>query len=394
MQNNWSAQEAERAVAHHAAQGVARDLALRVYTTRLLGRDPKLVLHGGGNTSVKMTMQDTVGHDVPVLCVKGSGWDMGEIEPAGLPAVRLAPLRDLIALDGLTDEDMVNVQRINMLDSSGPNPSVETLLHAFLPHKFIDHTHANAVLALTDQPDGKAICRDTFGDEVTLVPYLMPGFALAKRTSQMFEANPAVEGIVLLKHGVFTFGETAEEAYGRMIALVSKAEDRIAAAGRKSFPAAALPAQPAAAAAIAPILRGLAATLTDSGDQRRMVLAFRTGPAIRNYVDGADLARYSQQGVVTPDHSIRTKPDPVIVPPPPAPATSRASPTAPARHSTISPPPTTVISPARTPAKHHREPSSTPSRGSSWSPALVCSASAIPPRQRRSPPTWPRPRSK
>ena len=316
MQNNWSAQEAERAVAHHAAQGVARDLALRVYTTRLLGRDPKLVLHGGGNTSVKMTMQDTVGHDVPVLCVKGSGWDMGEIEPAGLPAVRLAPLRDLIALDGLTDEDMVNVQRINMLDSSGPNPSVETLLHAFLPHKFIDHTHANAVLALTDQPDGKAICRDTFGDEVTLVPYLMPGFALAKRTSQMFEANPAVEGIVLLKHGVFTFGETAEEAYGRMIALVSKAEDRIAAAGRKSFPAAALPAQPAAAAAIAPILRGLAATLTDSGDQRRMVLAFRTGPAIRNYVDGADLARYSQQGVVTPDHSIRTKPDPVIVPPP------------------------------------------------------------------------------
>ena len=318
MQNNWSAQDAEAAVAHYGAQGVGRDLALRVYTTRLLGRDRTLVLHGGGNTSVKTTMQDPVGRDVAVLRVKGSGWDMGDIEPAGLPAVRLEPLRELAALDGLTDEAMVNVQRVNMLDASGPNPSVETLLHAFLPHKFVDHTHANAVLALTDQPDGAAICCDTFGDEVTLVPYIMPGFALAKRAWQLYAANPGVEAMIMLKHGVFTFGETAEEAYGRMIALVTKAEDRIARAGPTVFAAVALPGKTAAVAAIAPILRGLAAQQTDAGEHRRMVLAFRTDPAIRNYVDGADVARYSQQGVVTPDHSIRTKPVPLIVPAPDA----------------------------------------------------------------------------
>ena len=318
MRNNWSAQDAEATAARYGAQGVGRDLALRLYTTRLLGREPKLVLHGGGNTSVMTTMQDPVGRDVRVLCVKGSGWDMGDIEPAGLPAVRLEPLRELTALDGLSDEDMVNVQRVNMLEATGPNPSVETLLHAFLPHKFVDHTHANAVLALTDQPDGVAICRDTFGDEVALVPYIMPGFALAKRTWQLYEANPGVEGMVMLKHGVFTFADTAEEAYGRMIALVTKAEQRIAKAGGKVFAAAALPDSTATAAAIAPILRGLAAQRTDAGDYRRMILDYRTSQAIADYVDGADVARYSQQGVVTPDHSIRTKPVPLIVPAPEA----------------------------------------------------------------------------
>ncbi|MEL0013472.1 MAG: class II aldolase/adducin family protein, partial [Alphaproteobacteria bacterium] len=119
--------------------------------------------HGGGNTSVKTTATELTGERVDVLCVKGSGWDMGDIEPAGLPAVRLDPLRELIALDRLSDEDMVNVQRRNLLDSKAPNPSVETLLHAFLPHKFVDHTHSTAVLALTDQPDGAKICRDVYG---------------------------------------------------------------------------------------------------------------------------------------------------------------------------------------------------------------------------------------
>ena len=144
----------------YVEKGVGEDLALRTYTTRLLGSDPRLVLHGGGNTSVKTRAKDMLGADVDVICVKGSGWDMGNIEPAGLPAVRLAELRRLRALPKLSDEDMVNFQRINLLDSTAPNPSVETLLHAFLPHKFIDHTHSTAVLALTDQPDGEAVVRD------------------------------------------------------------------------------------------------------------------------------------------------------------------------------------------------------------------------------------------
>src|SRR6201989_3252607 len=150
MQSKWSDADAQKFVGDYAAKGINEDLALRTYTTRLLGSDPRMVLHGGGNTSVKTTVKDMLGEDVEVICIKGSGWDMGVIEPAGLPAVRLAPLRKLRQLDKLSDEDMVNYQRINLLDSSAPNPSVETLLHAFLPHKFVDHTHSTAVLALRD----------------------------------------------------------------------------------------------------------------------------------------------------------------------------------------------------------------------------------------------------
>ena len=227
MKNLWSDRDARAFVRRYRAQGANADVARRVYTTRLLGADPRLVLHGGGNTSVKTTAIDITGETIDVLCVKGSGWDMGDIEPAGLPAVRLDPLGELSALDSLSDEEMVNVQRRNLLDSKAPNPSVETLLHAFLPHKFVDHTHSTAVLALTDQPDGAKICRDLYGDRAALVPYIMPGFALAKACAQVHAKHPDVEGLILLKHGIFTFGDNAEEAYGRMIDLVSLAERRL-----------------------------------------------------------------------------------------------------------------------------------------------------------------------
>ena len=163
MKNLWSDREARSFVRRYAKECVNRDRALRVYTSRLLGGEPALVLHGGGNTSVKTTMKDVMGQNIEVLCVKGSGWDMATIEPEGLPAVRLGPLREMVKLKRLSDEDMVNAQRVNLLDSTAPNPSVETLLHAFLPHKFIDHTHANAGLSLTDQKDGEALCRRLFG---------------------------------------------------------------------------------------------------------------------------------------------------------------------------------------------------------------------------------------
>lgn len=318
MENLWSDDDARRAIDRYAQQGVNEDLALRVYTTRLLGGEPRLVLHGGGNTSVKTSGTDIAGDAVEVLCVKGSGWDMGDIEPPGLPAVRLSPLQRLIELDALSDEDMVNVQRCNLLDSRSPNPSVETLLHAFLPHKYIDHTHSNAVLALTDQPDGEAICAEVFGDRAALVPYVMPGFALAKLAAQVQAANPDTEGLILLKHGIFSYGATAQEAYERMIALVNLAEARLAQGTRKSFQAAALPAKVATAAEVAPILRGLLANDLGDGLQQRFVTTFRSGPAVRAYVDGEELSRYAQTGTVTPDHSIRTKSFPVLVPAPDA----------------------------------------------------------------------------
>ncbi len=320
MDSLWRDEDAEAMVAHYAPQGVNRDVALRVYTTRLLGGDPRLVLHGGGNTSVKTTATDIAGDEVDVLCVKGSGWDMGDIEPAGLPAVRLDGLGKLRALDVLSDEDMVNAQRTGLLDASAPNPSVETLLHAFLPHKFIDHTHSTAVLAVTDQPSPERVCSEVFGDRAALVPYVMPGFALAKKAAEVFEANPDVDGLILLKHGIFSFGDSAQEAYERMVALVTLAEDRIAQAQAKPIPAARLAKEIAPVADAALILRGLLAETLDEaeGTHRRLILDFRTNEAIRAYVGGRDVARYSQRGVVTPDHAIRTKPLPLIVPAPAA----------------------------------------------------------------------------
>src|SRR6195952_1312123 len=313
MQSAWTDRDAEAALARYGNLG--RDLALRVYTTRLLGQDPRLVLHGGGNTSVKTCLADLNGDAVDVLCVKGSGWDMGSIEPAGLPAVRLAPLLKLRTREKLSDEEMVRLQRANLIDPAAPNPSVEALLHAFIPHKFVDHTHSTAVLALTDQPDGEALCREVFGVRVGYVPYVMPGFGLAKAAAQVFDADPSVEGLILVKHGIFSFGADAKESYERMIALVTLAEQRLAKSRKPAFISAKLPARPASAADVAPIIRG-ACSLPDSkidGAWKRFVLDFRGSDAVMNFVNGSDVARYGQAGVVTPDHNIRIKNRPLVV---------------------------------------------------------------------------------
>jgi rhamnose utilization protein RhaD (predicted bifunctional aldolase and dehydrogenase)/NAD(P)-dependent dehydrogenase (short-subunit alcohol dehydrogenase family) len=313
MRSAWVERDAEAAVARYASVG--RDVALRVYTTRLLGQDPRLVLHGGGNTSVKTRVHDLNGEAVEVLCVKGSGWDMGSIEPAGLPAVRLAPLLKLRARDKLSDEEMVRLQRANLIDPAAPNPSVEALLHAFIPHKFIDHTHSTAVLALTDQPDGEALCREVYGARVGYVPYLMPGFGLAKAAAQVFELNPDVEGLILVKHGIFSFGADSRQSYERMIALATLAEERLAKNRKSISVSTSLPGRPAEIADVAPIVRG-ACSLPDSrneGAWKRFVLDIRCSAEVMNFVNGAELARYGQAGVVTPDHNIRIKNWPLAV---------------------------------------------------------------------------------
>ncbi len=205
------------------------------------------------------------------------------------------------------------------MDSAAPNPSVETLLHAFLPHKFIDHTHSTAVLAVSDQPDGDALCRELYGKRMGHVPYIMPGFLLAIKAAEVFEEDPSVEGLILEKHGIFTFGESAKEAYERMIHHVTLAEERLQKNRKTVFTPAALPKTLSSASVIAPIPRGLAAHCDSKGDGsklHRMILDFLTGPAIFNYVNGKDLARYAQVGVVTPDHTIRTRNTPLIVPAP------------------------------------------------------------------------------
>jgi rhamnose utilization protein RhaD (predicted bifunctional aldolase and dehydrogenase)/NAD(P)-dependent dehydrogenase (short-subunit alcohol dehydrogenase family) len=309
MPSRWSDAEASQHIERYAgARGSNRDVALRVYTSRLIGQDPTLVLHGGGNTSVKTTLPDDLDEPTRVLCVKGSGWNLDTIEPAGLPAVRLAPLMALRRLDRLSDEDMVNAQRVRMLDASAPNPSVETLLHAFLPHTFIDHSHADAILAVVDQPEADKHCRDIFGDRLAIVPYIMPGFALAKLAAEVHEAHPEAEGLLLLSHGLFTFGDTARESYERHIAAVDAARahlDRQAGRGASvSVPAA--PALPYDT--IAAVLRG---QLMDGG--RRYVLVRRQSEAIDRFLGRPDLADVTQRGPVTPDHIIRTKRVPLLL---------------------------------------------------------------------------------
>ncbi len=318
MRSRYVEADAAAFEARGAAAGQPAGLGLRIYTTRLLGSDPKLVLHGGGNTSVKLRMTDLLGEEAEVLCVKGSGWDMATIEAPGLPAVRLDKLRMLRTRDRLSDEDMVRLQRASLLDPAAPNPSVETLLHAFLPHAFVDHTHSTAILGLVDQADSRAICAEVYGERMGFVPYIMPGFGLAKKSAEVFEENPKVEGLILDKHGIFTFGDTAREAYERMIEMVTLAEERLKKDRKAVFAGAALPRKALSLAEVAPILRG-AASLPDpkiEGAWRRLVLDFRTGEAILNFVNGRDVARYSQAGVITPDHTIRTKNWPLVAPAP------------------------------------------------------------------------------
>jgi rhamnose utilization protein RhaD (predicted bifunctional aldolase and dehydrogenase)/NAD(P)-dependent dehydrogenase (short-subunit alcohol dehydrogenase family) len=316
MKSGWVDRDAEAIVAEGAKSGIDRDLALRIYTTRLLGRDPKLVLHGGGNTSLKEVMRDRLGADVEVLRVKATGADMAMIDLAGLPAVRLSPLRKLRALGEIGDDELVGIERASLIDPAAANPSVEIMLHAFLPHKFVDHTHATAVLSVIDQPDGEKKCAEVFGGRLAFVPYVMPGFGLAKKAIEVFERAKPSDGLILSKHGIVTYGESAREAYERMIEMVSRAEDFVA---RRRKPATA-PARRGAAdvAQIAPIVRGACSEKdkTTEGAWRRLMLECRATEAVLNFVNAKDLARLSQAGVVTPDHTIRTKNWPLLLPTP------------------------------------------------------------------------------
>jgi len=281
------------------------DLGLRVYTSRLLGRDKSLVLHGGGNTSVKVREPNLFGEAEDILYVKGSGWDLETIEAAGFAPVRLAPAVRLASLARLSDPQMVNELRTSMTLASAPTPSVEAILHAVLPFKYVDHTHADAVVTVTNTADGEARVREIYGTSVVVIPYVMPGFDLARSCAERFpaEAGPETIGMVLLNHGIFSFGETARESYERMIHLVGLAEEYLKRQdawvlgpfpepepGHFDSVGMARLRQEISRAAGFPIL------LAARRDARH--LAFVRRP---------DAAAVSQQGPATPDHVIRTK---------------------------------------------------------------------------------------
>ncbi len=309
--NRWTDAEAQAFLAAAGADARPRELALRVLTSRLIGRDPDLVMHGGGNTSLKSTAVDVFGEDVEVLHIKGSGWDLETIEAKGLPAVRLAPLMRLRSLPALSDEAMVNVQRLNLLDPSAPNPSVETLLHAWIPHKYVDHTHATPFLVLANLPEVAAVTRELFGDRLTLVPYVMPGFELAKVAADAFDRNPDAEGLLLVNHGHFAWGPDAKSSYDRIVAHSNLVEAWLA----DRRPAPLVPAAALPVAEVAPVLstlRGaLASVLPDAA--HLPVLDLRNGEAERSFCARPDLEDLATRGVATPDHVIRTKAEPLVL---------------------------------------------------------------------------------
>jgi rhamnose utilization protein RhaD (predicted bifunctional aldolase and dehydrogenase)/NAD(P)-dependent dehydrogenase (short-subunit alcohol dehydrogenase family) len=300
MKSLWNDQEAAR---------FTGDLAQRVYTSRLLGRDKTLVLHGGGNTSVKSTVRNLVGEDEEILFVKGSGWDLEFIEEAGFSPVRMAHTLKLAGLERLSDPQMVNELVTQMTRATAPAPSVETILHALLPHKFVDHTHANAVLSITNTADGERRIRELYGERVVVIPYVMPGFDLARLCAQHFpqQAGPRTIGMVLLNHGIFSFGADARESYERMIELVGMAEAYLEKNRAWSLPPPAATLPDAAAAEIAALRNAVSRAAGFP-----LVMATHRDARTASFIARNDLDSVSQQGPATPDHVIRTKRLPLL----------------------------------------------------------------------------------
>jgi len=311
LKNNWSNNESRKYINKYKKLGHSEDMALRVYTSRLLGRNSELVLHGGGNTSVKTTIKDIDGKNYDVLCVKGSGWDMAEIEPEGLPAVKLKPLLSLKNKKHLSDEDMVAYQKRNLIDIKSPNPSVETFLHAFLPFKFVDHTHSDAIMNVTNRPDGLKFSKKIFGKKVSIVSYVMPGFGLAKKINEVYSTNPNIDCLILMNHGIFTFANNAKEAYSLMIKYVSKAEKAVRKLKVKKIKQINNFSTRFDVDEVAPILRGL---LSEQKDQK-FIVNYRINNKLKYFINGQNIKNYSSKGTATPDHVIRVKPFPLIITP-------------------------------------------------------------------------------
>lgn len=339
MQNSWNDADLQSSIQEFSGTPeLAAELAELVYVSRLLGSENSLVMHGGGNTSVKCELVDMVGNRVDVLLIKASGVDLSRVTGHDYTPVKLAPLRNLGHLfkenDRISDEELQrfstkefkHILLLNLFSLTDHiaekrlTPSIETLLHAFLPHRYILHTHSLALLTLSNQPDGETICREVLGPGFGSVPYIKPGLHLALSALEAYEKHREIEGLVLQKHGLATFGNTAREAYDRMIEAVTRIEKRIDAAGRKHFAKSPLPLAIAPLEDVAPIIRGACVEEKIPGmrDYDEFILDFRTSPEILDYVNSADLVKMSRKGAMTPDFIIRTKNRPLVVPAPDA----------------------------------------------------------------------------
>lgn len=300
MKSSWNDQDAMR------FQG---PLGERVYTSRLLGRDPSLVLHGGGNTSVKVMEPNIFGESEEVLYVKARGADLATIDATGFAPCRLRRLLRLVGLKELTDEHMESELKLSLTRATAPAPSVETLLHALLPQKFVDHTHSDALIAVMNSRNGFELLQEIYGTQAVLIPYAMPGFKLVRLCREILskEATPETIGVILMHHGLFTFGDTAKMAYERMVDMVSRAERHLADnnAGRAEWPPQQTTDTPRVEVAK---LRQQISRVAGVP----MVMAVHADSQALGFARRPDVTELSQRGGVTPDHVIRTKRVPMV----------------------------------------------------------------------------------
>jgi rhamnose utilization protein RhaD (predicted bifunctional aldolase and dehydrogenase)/NAD(P)-dependent dehydrogenase (short-subunit alcohol dehydrogenase family) len=299
MKSLWDNEEAKKCTT---------DLDLRVYTSRLLGRDSSLVLHGGGNTSVKSSAINLFGEIEDILYVKGSGWDLATIEAEGFAPVKMEMLLKMAELSELSDEDMVKYQRVAMINPSAPNPSVEAILHAIIPFKFVDHTHTDAVVTITNTDGAEDRIKELYGDKVLVIPYIMPGFVLAKLIYNMTRDIDwsKLEGMVLMNHGLFTFSDDAKKSYEKSIELVDKAqqylEDKNAILDIKNHISCDIELLELAK------IRKEISTLKGYATISKLNESDIAMEFAKN-----DLQKIATQGPLTPDHVIRTKRTPAIL---------------------------------------------------------------------------------
>ena len=292
---------------------ISMELAIRVYTSQLIGSNPNLVLHGGGNTSIKMTKKNILGEEQEVLFVKSSGVDLANITPEGFVALDLAFLRKLRMVESLEDEEMESQLEIHKLHRSPLNPSVEALLHAFLPPKFIDHTHADSILILTNQPESANLVTNALGPRVAVLPYTLPGLPLAKAVAAEYDKRPDLQAIVIINHGIFTFGEDAITSYERMIDCVNQAEKYVNQRIRGTSLIAArtnisiAKDEKSLAAHLAQFMRGSCAHKGSNGKLRRLIVEYRNTPELVDISLSKEAPTLCASGVITPDHVTRTK---------------------------------------------------------------------------------------
>ncbi len=317
MKNRWF-KDKENEYIEKYAQKYGEDLALRIYTSRLIGEEKELVLHGGGNTSVKTAFRNILGKKIPAIFVKASGLNLQDIKPEGHIGLDLEYFLFLRTLSDISDESMVNEILTHRYDAFAATPSIETLMHTFISPKYIDHTHANSVLALTNQVDGQKLVSKVLGNTVIILNYKKPGFRLAKEVADAYESSPASEGMVLMKHGLITWGETARESYERTIKLATRAEEYIAREGKKSLKVD-ISTSPAATKElylkVAPILKGLLAIRTKNADspyKRFIIKPLLTEEMIR-FVDSEQGKEIALTPPLTTDHLIRTKSFPMWI---------------------------------------------------------------------------------